>query len=339
MGKDTTNANNLPKLKIIEAQHVDQEQEQRESSSQSPSTPLVVPFPGRSGPSQLVKQDSPKSLINNIPKPFKVEMDKSADVAQNNIQIIPAEAEMPSVTPLSVQVATSSTAPDPVPPSNPASPPPVNTNPPTDPITSPTPARPPAAVPLPNPAPVLKAPKTPGLARSSPRPAQPIQYSNGTPRKSPITTQVKVESSPPSARPQAPKFPTASRKGSTDSVGSAISLSSDGDHRSTPPSPMILPKPNGPNINLATLSPSNSGGNIDPDSKEKSRDSKVIKAAAYWNNYIGEVKSKARPPANPKLMEKPKKIVSAGIGQKLLRAVNQVLRVINFPCSGGTQRR
>ena len=75
-----------------------------------------------------------------------------------------------------------------------------------------------------------------------------------------------------------------------------------------------MPKPNGPNIHLALLSPSNSGSNI-PGTPEK-RDSKVIKAAAYWNNFIGEVTAKSRPPSNPKLMDKPKKITSAGIGER-----------------------
>ena len=46
------------------------------------------------------------------------------------------------------------------------------------------------------------------------------------------------------------------------------------------------------------------------------RDSKVIKAAQYWNNYIGEVLVKNKPPENPKSLEKPKKIVSAGVGPK-----------------------
>jgi hypothetical protein len=41
----------------------------------------------------------------------------------------------------------------------------------------------------------------------------------------------------------------------------------------------------------------------------------VIKAAQYWNNYIGEVLTKNKPPENPKSLEKPKKIVSAGVGQ------------------------
>eukprot|EP00092_Neocalanus_flemingeri_P000854 GFUD01000911.1.p1 GENE.GFUD01000911.1~~GFUD01000911.1.p1 ORF type:complete len:2354 (+),score=554.15 GFUD01000911.1:527-7588(+) len=110
-----------------------------------------------------------------------------------------------------------------------------------------------------------------------------------------------------------------SKAKSTDSVGSAISLSSNEDFRdkSTPSSPMILAKPNGPNINMSTLSPSNSSSNIQ--GTPEKRDSKVIKAAAYWNNFIGEVTSKAKPPSNPKLLDKPKKIVSAGIGEKGLK--------------------
>ncbi len=49
--------------------------------------------------------------------------------------------------------------------------------------------------------------------------------------------------------------------------------------------------------------------------RPEKRDSKVIKAAQYWNNYIGEVLTKNKPPENPKSLEKPKKIVSAGVGQ------------------------
>lgn len=50
--------------------------------------------------------------------------------------------------------------------------------------------------------------------------------------------------------------------------------------------------------------------------KRDNRDSKVIKAASYWNNYIGEVLDKKKPPENVKSLEKPKKISSAGIGNK-----------------------
>jgi len=106
---------------------------------------------------------------------------------------------------------------------------------------------------------------------------------------------------------------------SNDSLASGVSFSSNEDRgeKSVPSSPMILPKPNGPNINMSTLSPSNSSSNIQ--GTPEKRDSKVIKAAAYWNNFIGEVTSKAKPPSNPKLLEKPKKIVSAGIGEKGLK--------------------
>merc|ERR1711872_81876 len=68
---------------------------------------------------------------------------------------------------------------------------------------------------------------------------------------------------------------------------------------------------------MSTLSPSNSSSNIQ--GIPEKRDSKVIKAAAYWNNYIGEVTSKSKPPSNPKLMDKPKKIISAGIGERGLK--------------------
>jgi len=112
---------------------------------------------------------------------------------------------------------------------------------------------------------------------------------------------------------------SCSKDRSNDSLVSGVSLSSNEEpqDKSLPSSPMILPKPNGPNINMSTLSPSNSSSNVQ--GIPEKRDSKVIKAAAYWNNYIGEVTSKAKPPSNPKSMEKPKKIVSAGIGEKGLR--------------------
>merc|ERR1712223_840849 len=50
--------------------------------------------------------------------------------------------------------------------------------------------------------------------------------------------------------------------------------------------------------------------------KRDNRDSKVFKAASYWNNYIGEVLDKKKTPENVKSLEKPKKILSAGIGNK-----------------------
>jgi hypothetical protein len=82
--------NNLPKLKIESKPEftsigisVDG-QEKVETSSPVIDLPLVVPFPGKaketgtviSAASQLVKQDSPKSLFNNIPKPFKTDLEK-----------------------------------------------------------------------------------------------------------------------------------------------------------------------------------------------------------------------------------------------------------------------
>ena len=110
---------------------------------------------------------------------------------------------------------------------------------------------------------------------------------------------------------------TASK--STDSVGSCISISSDEGRRSEAVTPSILPKPNGPNINYSTLSPSSSKQESSSIKGPEKRDSKVIKAAAYWNNYIGEVNSKSKPPSNPKLLDKPKKITSAGIGERGLK--------------------
>jgi hypothetical protein len=83
--------------------------------------------------------------------------------------------------------------------------------------------------------------------------------------------------------------------------------------------------------------------------KRDNRDSKVIKAAQYWNNYIGEVLDKKKPPENVKSLEKPKKITSAGVGPKgyndlksafeharLAKTDEQTTTTTNFP---GMQRR
>uniref|UniRef100_A0A0K2VA38 Protein kinase domain-containing protein n=2 Tax=Lepeophtheirus salmonis TaxID=72036 RepID=A0A0K2VA38_LEPSM len=50
--------------------------------------------------------------------------------------------------------------------------------------------------------------------------------------------------------------------------------------------------------------------------KRENRDSKVIKAAQYWNNFIGDVISKSKSSDGAKGQPKPKKIVSAGVGLK-----------------------
>ena len=65
--------------------------------------------------------------------------------------------------------------------------------------------------------------------------------------------------------------------------------------------------------------------------KRDNRDSKVIKAASYWNNYIGEVLDKKKPPENLKSLEKPKKISSAGIGNK---GYNDIKSAFEFNRSG-----
>ena len=50
--------------------------------------------------------------------------------------------------------------------------------------------------------------------------------------------------------------------------------------------------------------------------KRDNRDSKVFKAAAYWNNHVSEVMEKKKLPDNVKSLEKPKKITSAGVGPR-----------------------
>ena len=238
--------NNLPKLKIdkkhefASSETFDDCNENAETPSPRTDLPLVVPFPGKvkdtgnliSPPIQLAKQDSPKSLFNNIPKPFKSDNDKDLKEIKSSVQVTI------------------------------------------------------------NPKEVVKE-AIPALA----------------------------------TRPIISHPPKVSK--STDSVGSCISLSDDEDHKQHQNSPLILPKPNGPNINYATLSPSNSGSNLDNSNKKNSdkRDSKVIKAAAYWNNYIGEVTSKSKPPSNPKSYEKPKKIVSAGIGERGLKELTSAFEM------------
>ncbi len=69
-----------------------------------------------------------------------------------------------------------------------------------------------------------------------------------------------------------------------------------------------------PEYRPLTIYPQNNASLPRPEKKD--RDSKVIKAAAYWNNYIGEVLDKKKLPDNVKSMEKPKKIISAGVGPK-----------------------
>merc|ERR1719458_976071 len=101
--KESRGINNLPRLKIDN--QVTGEFESNEVATPTTPLPLVVPFPGRTGPAQLVKQDSPKSLINNIPKPFKAEPEKQSDSAINESDssrhIAPTESEnvpMPSTS-------------------------------------------------------------------------------------------------------------------------------------------------------------------------------------------------------------------------------------------------
>ena len=94
----------------------------------------------------------------------------------------------------------------------------------------------------------------------------------------------------------------ASKDKTPDSVASAVSLSSSGSNNSNN------------HLKLDSCSPGHSGTSLNKPGEK--RDSKVIKAAAYWNNYIGEVIQKSKPPDNVKDMDKPKKIVSAGVGPR-----------------------
>ena len=346
--ESTPSINNLPKLKTVT-----QTDPEKDSSngllSPKIEPPLVKPFPGKvSQPATLVKTGSPKSLINNIPKPFKSENEKSSTEISNGPVIQSPKIKMdakilfPSVSSNQIQQSVVTPAAS-IPKPSPSIPQPipsvVQSTPsialpspsivqPTSSITKPAPSIPqhtssisePAAsinqhtssMPEPTPSVPQPTPSTvPKLIPSVPKPTQP----HATTAPVPVQVTPKVESLLPSM-----KQPAQATK-STDSVGSCVSLSSDEEHKSQRSSPVILPKPNGPNINYSTLSPSSSGSTLDSNGKKgpEKRDSKVIKAAAYWNNYIGEVTSKAKPPSNPKMMDKPKKIISAGIGERGLK--------------------
>lgn len=127
-----------------------------------------------------------------------------------------------------------------------------------------------------------------------------------------------AESAQPIERPVSPHVPkllepsnavsnsTAGihKERSPDSVGSAVSLSSSGSNHSIPAKTETTP--NGTEIKIPNPA------------LAENRDSKVIKAAAFWNNYIGEVISKAKPPDKEavRTLDKPKKIVSAGVGSR-----------------------
>ena len=257
-----------------------------QQSFQFPSTssqPLELPQ--SQCPSDGGKQESPKLILNNIPKPFKAEAEKSGESIDDSVSNNKTESQQAEPT---VKTAEK-------------------------------------PVPIPEPKVEVKLLKPEPEPEPEPEPVKVAEV----PKKKPEEVKPKSVSHIPIAAPPEPRRAPEPRKiqiimknskaKSSDSIGSAISVSSteeraDRSDKSSPNSPQILPKPNGPGINMATLSPSSSGNNI-PDK----RDSKVIKAAAYWNNFIGEVTAKSRPPSNPKTMDKPKKIISAGIGEKGLK--------------------
>jgi len=251
--------------------------ETQQSFQFPPNSSQGLELPPSHSPSDSAKQESPKLILNNIPKPFKAEADKSEEVTEESETNNKTETQQVEPT--------------------------VQT--PEKPVLSPEPK---LEVKLPEPEPV----KVPEVPKKKAEEVKPKSVSHipiaapPEPRRVPEPRKIQI-------------IMKNSKAKSSDSIGSAISVSSteertDRSDKSSPNSPQIVPKPNGPGINMATLSPSNSGNNI-PDK----RDSKVIKAAAYWNNFIGEVTAKSRPPSNPKTLDKPKKIVSAGIGEKGLK--------------------
>ena len=164
---------------------------------------------------------------------------------------------------------------------------------------------------------------TRSLINSIPKPFKVEIDSNKSLSSSPLQT--------PAIQPEPPKNNNIRKVNTSDSVGSAISLSSSGSNHSIhekatkPASPQTAPipvkLPGRPFTDLSTASPNNSGAGIHQQAQQapkpgEKRDSKVIKAAQYWNNFIGEVMVKNKPPENPKNLEKPRKITSAGVGQK-----------------------
>ena len=261
--------------------------------------------------SETLKQESPKYVLNNIPKPFKPEIEKSDESVNEAVTLeaddIILDKVLTEKSPVasSISVEKLETAPG----------------------VSMTPSK---SEPLPQTSEKvlepLKIDLPPKQISEIPQKdvsgIHPREVPEISPRQHPSLIPIPMPSEPRKQEPRKIQIIMKNSKAkSTDSIGSSKSVSSIEEKRdkksSSPNSPMVTPKPNGPNINLSLLSPSNSGSNI-PGTPEK-RDSKVIKAAAYWNNFIGEVTAKSRPPSNPKLMEKPKKIVSAGIGEKGLK--------------------
>ena len=142
------------------------------------------------------------------------------------------------------------------------------------------------------------------------------------------------------------------RKDATsDSVASAISLSSSGSEHSLPKPAALPSKPvvgpdeqfKRPFDNLLQSSPGGSSSSL---LKPDKRDSKVIKAAQYWNNFIGDMSTKTKPAEVTKVVEKPQKIISAGVGKKgyndLKTAFEQKNKKEPVPAPekfGGMQRR
>ena len=270
--------NNLPKL-VIKQNSINTETSSSKEKTMSispektikeePKSP-IQPLHAKSNdtlqPVKLMKQDSPKSLINNIPKPFKPEPEKPKDTPTS-----------PQIYKDEIKIQTE-----------------VN-----KPKLLPEPVKEPVVVPKP-------------VLPETPKPKyKPIEGLMQTVQNGPTSTPSPVRDI---------KEESVKTSKSTDSVGSAISLSDDEkDVKPQRITPSILPKQNGPNLNYSTISPANSSSSVNQKKGTEKRDSKVIKAAAYWNNYIGEVTSKARPPSNVKQLDKPKKIVTAGIGERGLK--------------------
>jgi hypothetical protein len=120
------------------------------------------------------------------------------------------------------------------------------------------------------------------------------------------------EEGPPSDLNHLQPPPLLQKTKSNDSVASAISLSSSGSECSS-----VKPQKQQQERHI----PGSASPGAIMLSKEK--ESKVTKAAQYWNNYIGEQIQKSKPVSadNVKSLEKPKKIVSAGVGPRGLDAL------------------
>ncbi len=132
---------------------------------------------------------------------------------------------------------------------------------------------------------------------------------NATPK--PFTVDSNAHSAPNTSSVQ----PPLKKEKTTDSVSSAVTLSSSCSNSSVKQDSSHHKKAS----NSKTSSYSSAVEMAVAQRQEqlmKEKDSKVSRAAAYWNNFIGDVIAKNKQPDNIRSLEKPKKISNAGVGTK-----------------------